>query len=90
MASDQKDKPAQPVAVKERPKYRITVYDAWCKRCGICAEFCPKNVLEIDQFGAPEPVRSESCIGCAQCVLHCPDFAITVSADDSDGQKAEG
>jgi 2-oxoglutarate ferredoxin oxidoreductase subunit delta len=90
MATVQKDKPAETVEASQRPKYRITVYDAWCKKCGICVEFCPKNVLESDQFGAPEPMHPELCIGCTQCVLHCPDFAITVSVDERKGEKAEG
>ena len=59
-------------------KFRVTVYDAWCKQCGICVEFCPKGVLTKDELGTPQPTYQEKCIGCTQCVLHCPDFAITV------------
>ena len=74
---------AQPVK-KESPRpgagdFEITIYDAWCKRCGICAEFCPKGVLTCDSLGTPSPTNQECCIGCAQCVMHCPDFAITCS-----------
>ena len=77
------DPSQQPIATeKSRPAagdYEITIYDAWCKRCGICAEFCPKGVLACDPLGMPVPTRQELCIGCTQCVLHCPDFAITCS-----------
>lgn len=70
-------------------RYRITIYDAWCKRCGICVEFCPKNVLTNDQLGTPTPTHPEKCIGCTQCVLHCPDFAITVSVEEQNTENVE-
>ncbi|MCD4721103.1 MAG: 4Fe-4S binding protein, partial [Desulfobacula sp.] len=34
----------------------------WCKGCGICIHFCPKNVLEFDKKGKAEAVRPEDCI----------------------------
>ncbi|NOY44150.1 MAG: hypothetical protein GXP50_01655, partial [Deltaproteobacteria bacterium] len=47
--------PAAPAAPpKENP---ITVYEAWCKKCGICIAFCPKNVLDRGSDGHPAPVR---------------------------------
>ena len=55
----------------------ITVKEARCKGCGICAEFCPKQVLEIKK----EKVRianADACIFCGQCELRCPDYAIFV------------
>lgn len=60
-------------------RFSINIYHAWCKSCGICVEFCPKDVLVSDAFGTPDAVAPEKCIGCTLCVLHCPDFAITVS-----------
>lgn len=60
-------------------KFQVNIYDAWCKKCGICVEFCPKGVLTSDELGTPHPTYQDKCIGCTQCVLHCPDFAITVS-----------
>lgn len=73
----------------QQPSYEITIYDAWCKKCGICAEFCPKGVLTSDQLGTPHPRFPEKCIGCTQCVLHCPDFAITVSVKEPAGREPE-
>ncbi len=63
-------------------QYSINIYRAWCKSCGICVEFCPKDVLTGDAFGTPDATAPEKCIGCTLCVLHCPDFAITVSVKD--------
>jgi len=59
-------------------RYRIDVFRAWCKRCGICVAFCPQGVLEKDEMGYPVPVRIDECEGCMWCELRCPDFAISV------------
>ncbi len=61
----------------------VTVYNAWCKRCGICVAFCPKNVLEFGPAGHPFAARPEDCILCHQCELRCPDFAISVSEEEA-------
>ncbi|MBP9566612.1 MAG: 4Fe-4S binding protein [Sulfurospirillum sp.] len=60
-----------------------------CKACDICVSLCPAGVLAMIQ--APnstqgsmiEVVVPEACIGCRDCELHCPDFAIYV-ADKSE------
>ena len=56
----------------------ITVKEARCKGCGICAEFCPKQVLQVSELGKIQVVKGEACIGCGQCELRCPDYAIFV------------
>lgn len=53
----------------------LTVKKDWCKGCGICVEFCPKNVLEIKD-GKINIKDLDSCIQCGQCELRCPDYAI--------------
>ena len=58
--------------------FNLTIFTGWCKSCRICAEFCPKGVIECDFAGTPEIVRPDDCIGCYSCELRCPDFAIIV------------
>ncbi len=48
----------------------------WCKGCGICVEFCPTNVLVIDNDQKVTIDNLSACIKCRQCELRCPDFAI--------------
>lgn len=56
-----------------------------CKACDICVSMCPAGVLGM--VSAPnsilgsmiEVVVPEACIGCRDCELHCPDFAIYVA-----------
>lgn len=50
----------------------------WCKGCGICVAFCPKNVLELDINDRITIARLDDCIYCGECEIHCPDFAIAV------------
>ncbi|GKT37371.1 hypothetical protein ADUPG1_003314, partial [Aduncisulcus paluster] len=53
-----------------------------CKACDICVSACPAGVLSMRQepsstLGAIiDIVALDSCIGCGECELHCPDFAI--------------
>lgn len=65
----------------------ITFYPAWCKKCGICVAFCPKNVLEAGPDGHPVAARPEDCIRCHLCELRCPDFAVSV-ADEAGEEGA--
>ncbi len=60
----------------------IDVFKAWCKGCGICVAFCPKEVLAQDEEGQAYPKNLEACIACMQCELRCPDFAITVITEE--------
>ena len=86
MSKKAKDKAASPAkkaapekkAPKKKREFEINVYSAWCKACGICIEFCPTEVLGRDKEEKSVPVDTEKCIGCMQCVLRCPDFAILV------------
>jgi 2-oxoglutarate ferredoxin oxidoreductase subunit delta len=71
--------PQSDSVTKEPAKqYRIEVFEAWCKSCGICVAFCPKGCLEQDEEGSPRVSRPDLCSGCGWCEIHCPDFAISV------------
>jgi len=59
-------------------QYRIDIFEAWCKSCGICVAFCPRGCLEPSEDGPPLVSRSDRCSGCGWCEIHCPDFAIRV------------
>ena len=72
---------------KSENRYIQTIFRAWCKSCGICAAFCPKSVIGLDNGRAPVIVRPDDCIGCRFCELHCPDFAITII--DRHAEKGE-
>ena len=56
----------------------ISVNEEWCKACGICIHYCPKNVLVADDQGHPVAEKIDDCIQCMLCELRCPDFAIRV------------
>jgi len=55
----------------------VFIYHQWCKKCGICIEFCPKGVLSRKEDGSPFVEFPEKCIHCGMCDRLCPDFAIT-------------
>lgn len=66
---------------KPKPKPRledIIINRDWCKGCGICVHFCPKQVLELDHDDKARVVRRDDCICCQLCELRCPDLAIEV------------
>lgn len=62
----------------QKSRGRVILFDAWCKGCGLCIEFCPRGVFEANGQGKPMVVRPERCTACHWCDTHCPDMAITV------------
>lgn len=62
----------------KRTASEIRINEAWCKRCGICAAFCPRDVLAEGESGIPRVVDLRACTFCVLCVLRCPDFAVEV------------
>ena len=84
--------PATPKAPRAKRKYRISLYHAWCKKCGICGEFCPTEALINDEVGTPLVAEEDRCTGCMQCVHRCPDFCVEVyeRAPDPEPEDAGG
>ncbi|MBM3189431.1 MAG: 4Fe-4S dicluster domain-containing protein [Chloroflexi bacterium] len=62
-----------------RRRGHVQVFAKWCKGCGLCIAFCPKQVFDEGDDNRPIVARPENCIGCEWCEIHCPDFAISVS-----------
>ena len=54
---------------------RLIINQTWCKGCGICVAFCPKQVLVL-QKGKATAANPDACIKCGQCEQRCPDYAI--------------
>ncbi len=73
---------------KEHPK--ITIFSDWCKSCGICVAFCPKEVLAMDENHRVFAKAPEKCIACHMCEIRCPDFAINVEETKPAANSREG
>lgn len=74
------------MAIKEAPTNTpVWVDETRCKACDVCVSVCPAGVLAMRQeptstLGAiVSIIASQSCIGCMDCELSCPDFAIYVA-----------
>ncbi len=64
----------------------LVINREWCKGCGVCIAFCPKQVLELDKEEKSTAVRPEDCICCGLCEIRCPDLAIEVVLVKDEGE----
>lgn len=68
----------KPVCVSNKASTEIHIIKEFCKGCGICVEFCPKDVLALGSDFKVNAVNPEACNGDKLCELRCPDFAIFI------------
>ena len=63
----------------------VWINEKRCKACDLCVSVCPSGTLgmRLDEHRVlgkmAEVIYPDSCIGCGECELHCPDFAIAVA-----------
>jgi len=80
--------PITPKPPRKRDKVLVILQEQ-CKQCELCTEFCPKDVLCIDESKYNEkgyhPVSAcdiDSCVNCEFCERICPDMAIFLAERD--------
>lgn len=74
----EESEPTRATPERRKKSYEIDIFRGWCKSCGICAAFCPRHCISLDEDGSPVVEASAQCSGCGWCEIHCPDFAISV------------
>jgi 2-oxoglutarate ferredoxin oxidoreductase subunit delta len=68
---------------KGKAKGSVEINTDWCKGCGICVAFCPKDALGKDDQEKAFWARPEECNFCGICELRCPDMAIEMKPGES-------
>ena len=74
-------------------KWEIKVNEEWCKGCGFCHTFCPREVLEQSEkfntkgYYPPVAVNTDRCVGCKLCEALCPEYAIHVEEKKKRAKK---
>ena len=78
-------------------QFSLWIDEDLCKACGICVDFCPKEVFKTSElisrrgYYIPAVVREGDCTGCRLCELLCPELAILVRETEHQPENvAEG
>ena len=66
----------------DRKKLKVSINPAWCKGCGICIAFCPKQALGRTADDKAVWEHPEQCIRCGLCEQRCPDLAIELVEEE--------
>ncbi len=65
---------------------KIEIDRILCKRCGICAFVCPKQVYQCNELEGLQVVNPDDCIFCDMCIMMCPDMAMDISKNVMEGK----
>jgi len=67
---------------------KVHIIEERCKGCGLCTDFCPKQVLHrsdrVNEKGyhlvevIEVPEEGKVCVACGFCQVICPEYAIWV------------
>ena len=71
------------------PEGKVVIFDCWCKKCGICTEFCPTGALKDNEHGYPYLAEPDKCTLCGLCWLRCPDMAIIKGPELPENEPTE-
>lgn len=62
---------------KGKDPAELLIREEWCKGCGICVAFCPREALFLDDKSKAKKYE-DRCTACGVCETFCPDFAISM------------
>ena len=66
-----------------KASFSIGIEGKYCKGCGYCVQYCPKDVIALDD-GRDRIAKVKdagSCVGCLNCATVCPEGAITITKE---------
>ncbi len=66
---------------------KIEINRILCKKCGICAFVCPKQVYQFNELEGPQANNPDDCIFCDMCIMMCPDMAIDIDKNLKEGKS---
>lgn len=64
--------PVVPRVWQERTRGHISIVEADCILCGICARRCPTDAITVDKPGRTWTIERMDCVQCGSCVDNCP------------------
>lgn len=84
----------KPIDKVKVPKGEVHIIESRCKGCKFCAEYCPKDVLEMSTkfnqkgYHPPYVKNPGDCVNCDFCEMICPEYAIfSVQAEQTEAGK---
>ena len=72
-----------------RAPVKVEIKVSWCKGCGLCVEYCNRDVLEM-KGPLVHVIDASKCSRCLLCEAICPDFAITIKDADPPPAAEDG
>jgi len=68
----------------------VKVLGQYCKGCGYCVNFCPKQAISFgtvrNGLGVFFPVvDQDKCIACGICATVCPDAVLELREEENNG-----